>query len=409
MVLLKTITILTLLCCNVAFPYNGSAIFAENNPLGRNNNLNLNSSNFSFYSIKADGINASFIPYGARLTHLHVNDRHGKSRDVIFGYDEGKGYINDTETVHSYSGAVVGRYANRVKNGTFRLNNKKYSLNTNENNGVDTIHGGKVGYDQRNWTVTSYNETSITFMLQDYDYEDFPGRVITYATYSVSGGTDGNSILTTRLVSLPLDGATPIMLSNHIYWSLNAFTDKNDLTIGNDTLSVPFSKRFIETDEYLVPNGQIGLVNERKGLDFTKARKIGENIDKANGVCGPKCKGIDTAFILDRPIDSGSISMDYPLLTMKSNRTGIQLDVKTNQRSFQIFSCNTQDGTIPLKQSQQHGNSTSYLQKYGCLVIEPQQWIDGINNPQWGQTEYQIFGPDTYPAISLAEYHFSTV
>lgn len=390
------------------FPYNGSAIFAENNSQNRNNSRNSNSSNLNFYSIKADGINASFIPYGARLTNLYVNDKNGKPQDVVFGYDEGKAYINDTETVHSYSGAVVGRYANRVQNGTFRLNNKNYSLNTNENNGMDTIHGGKIGYDQRNWTVTSYNESSITFMLQDFAYEGFPGKLITYATYSVSSGTVGGPTLTTRLVSLPLDGATPVMLSNHIYWSLNAFTDKNDLTIRNDSLLMPFSKRFIETDEYLVPTGQIGLVNERKGLDFTKILNIGENIDKASGICGSSCKGIDTAFILDRPKDSGAVSMDYPLLTMKSNRTGIQLDIKTNQRSFQIFTCNTQDGTIPVKQSQQHGNATSHLEKYGCLVIEPQQWIDGINNPQWGQTEYQIFGPDTYPAINLAEYHFST-
>lgn len=79
------------------------------------------SSVFTKYTITAPGINASFIPYGARLTNLFVPDKKGSPQDVVLGYDSGITYLNDTETDHTYFGAVVGRYANRIKNGTFTV------------------------------------------------------------------------------------------------------------------------------------------------------------------------------------------------------------------------------------------------------------------------------------------------
>jgi len=68
---------------------------------------------FQEYTLSAKNINATFIPYGARLTKLFVPDKNGDMQDVAVGYDTGGQYLNDTETLHTYFGAVVGRYANR--------------------------------------------------------------------------------------------------------------------------------------------------------------------------------------------------------------------------------------------------------------------------------------------------------
>ena len=68
---------------------------------------------FQKYDLEAEGIRASFIPYGARLTNLYVQDRDGAYQDVAVGYDDGRRYLQDTETNHTYFGPVVGRYANR--------------------------------------------------------------------------------------------------------------------------------------------------------------------------------------------------------------------------------------------------------------------------------------------------------
>ncbi len=76
---------------------------------------------FTKYTISAPGINASFIPYGATLTNLMILDKNGNPQDIVLGYDSGTAYLHDTETNHTYFGAVVGRYANRIKNGTFTV------------------------------------------------------------------------------------------------------------------------------------------------------------------------------------------------------------------------------------------------------------------------------------------------
>lgn len=68
---------------------------------------------FRKYNLEAEGIKASFIPYGARLTNLYVKDKNGAWQDIAVGYDSGRRYLLDTETNHTYFGAVVGRYANR--------------------------------------------------------------------------------------------------------------------------------------------------------------------------------------------------------------------------------------------------------------------------------------------------------
>lgn len=70
---------------------------------------------FMKYNLSANGIKASWIPYGARLTNLYVKDRNGTWQDIVVGYDEGIQYLHDTETNHTYFGAVVGRYANRLE------------------------------------------------------------------------------------------------------------------------------------------------------------------------------------------------------------------------------------------------------------------------------------------------------
>lgn len=363
---------------------------------------------FKQYTIEADGIKANFIEYGARITHLYVKDRNNVDRDVVLGYDSGQEYIKDSETVHTYFGAIVGRYANRIKNGTFSIDGVTSHIPENENGGKDTLHGGTIGYDQRNWTVVTHNETSVTFSLLDTGFEGFPGSVITYATYTLTGKNKNNTNpkLTSRIVSLALDNPTPIMLANHIYWNLNAFLTP-DHTILNDTLEIPFGNRYIKIDNIEVPTGEIGVV-EGTPLDFTKAKTIGSRINETKNACGYGCVGYDNAFIIDRPRYAAPESTDLTLLSLASDTTGIRLDVKTNQRSFQIYSCNGLNGTIPVKSSQQYTRNTTTIPKYGCLVIETQQWIDGINYPEWGQLEYQIYRPDTQPAVNYAEYEFST-
>lgn len=374
---------------------------------------------FKVYTISAENITAKLIPYGARLTSLLVPDRHGKPQDIVVGYDDPKDYLKDTNTNHTFFGSVVGRYANRIKNGTFEVDSNKYKIPTNENGGADTLHGGNVGYDARNWTVTSHTNTSVTFTLHDRGLEKFPGEVITHAVFAVDTSVSpdnpaGLPQLTTKLISLALTETTPIMLSNHIYWNLNAFQKP---TILNDTfLQLPLSHRLIGTDGILIPNGTILGVDAYKGSpNFTEGKLVGRDIKNAQGLCGDDCTGYDNCFIVDRPAQSAAANSMVPVLRANSSATGISLEVATNQQAVQIYSCNGQNGTIPIKPSQAKKNKDANIDgakgvnQYGCLVIEPEGWIDGINNPEWGQLEDQVFSPESPPAVNWATYKFGTV
>lgn len=354
---------------------------------------------FANYTIRAPGIAASFIPYGARLVNLFVPDKNGTIRDVVLGYDNAADFRKDDLTNHTYFGPIVGRYANRIKNGTFSVDGVTSHIPENEHGGLNPLHGGTVGYDQRNWTVVSYNDSSVTFSFLDQAYEGFPGTVMNYATYSVQG-----SQLTSRLVSLPLDEPTPIMLANHVYWNLGAFVDEEATTVLNNTLYMPYAQRYIAVDSIEIPTGEIGAV-AGTALDFTKPNtQIGSNISNAN-YCGDGCDGYDNAFILDRPRYAAPEATDLIMLSMESPSTGIKMDIRTNQQSLQIYSCVGQNGTVPLKAA--HSAVVDKVPKYGCIVIETQQWIDGINHPEWGQDQYQIYSPETEPAVVFATYDFS--
>jgi aldose 1-epimerase len=156
------------------------------------------------------------------------------------------------------------------------------------------------------------------------------------------------------------------MLANHVYWNLDAFTTGPGANILNNTLHLPYADRAIVIDNIEVPTGALEVV-QGTGLDFTSPKKLGQDIFNTHQ-CGYNCTGIDNAFILDRPRYSGAEANDLVVLTMSSPATGIQMDIRTNQQSLQVYSCVGQNGTIPVKASQQHGaRQKTYVEKYGCV------------------------------------------
>ncbi|KAL3482303.1 galactose mutarotase-like domain-containing protein [Aspergillus californicus] len=365
---------------------------------------------YHVYTISANNITANLIPHGARLTSILVPDRDGALQDVIVGFDDPTQYSNDD----NFYGPVVGRYANRIKNGTFNIAENTYHIPKNENDGLDTLHGGEIGYDKRNWTVTAYTDSSITFSFYDHALQGFPGDVLTHATYTVDNNNPlGLPQLTTKLVSLALTDPTPIMLANHIYWNLNAFRDAN--LLDDVTLQLPLSTRFIATDSILIPNGTISTVDAYNGApDFTSPKLVGADINDAVGLCGADCTGYDNCWLVDRPTGYSNDAL-VPAVLMSSQNTGISLEVSTNQPAIQIYSCNGQDGSDPVKPSQIQRNrragfdGPTTVDKNTCLVVETEGWIDGINQPEWGQLENQIFTPGGIPALNLAVYRFGTL
>lgn len=172
------------------------------------------------YCLTNTGIRAEFICYGASLTNLFIADKRGVKRDIVLGFDNATAYTNPNW--HPHLNGVPGRYANRIKNGTFNINNTTYHTDLNEK-AIQTLHGGSNGWDYREWTVEAYTTSSITFSLQDADGEmGFSGDVVAYVTYTLTPYQWHIS-----MTALSLTKKTPIMLSSHTYWNLDGFQNPN--------------------------------------------------------------------------------------------------------------------------------------------------------------------------------------
>ncbi|TKA58694.1 hypothetical protein B0A49_12492 [Cryomyces minteri] len=361
------------------------------------------------YQISAEGIRANFIPYGASISNLFINDTHGIERDIVLGFDNATYYSIDRQ--HPHLGGVPGRYANRIKNSSFEIDGATYNVLPNENNNNDTLHGGPNGWDWRNWTVVAHTTSSITFSLVDPDgSQGFPGEVISYVTYSLAPYQ-----WNFKMVALATTKKTPIMLSSHTYWNLDGFQNPSTPTALNYSLYLPYSGQRIGTDGILIPNGTV-LPNQPGSVnDFWSAPKqIGANFSapEALGNCGTGCTGYDTCFLVNREQDGPYDWREKgPVATLGSPFSGIQVDIYSDQQAFQVYTCSGQNGSLALKNTQGFFNDTSnhprVVEKYGCVVMEVEDWIDAINQPEWQRSKRNIFGPGDDPYVLEASYNFS--
>ncbi|CAO2648021.1 Nn.00g089430.m01.CDS01 [Neocucurbitaria sp. VM-36] len=335
------------------------------------------------YTLEAPGIKAQFIPYAATLTNLFVKDKNGVERDIVLGYDNASYYPVDPG--HPVYNAIPGRYVNRIGKGQFSIDNVTY--HTEKNDGPNTLHSGTNNWSFRTWNVSKVTNTSITFSIYDpANSTGMPGRVEASVTYSLE-----KNKWKIVMDAISPEAKTPIMLTQHTYFQLDAFARPDNRTVWNHTLYMPEAKRVMAADENALPTGVIANVSPGAIDDFWSApHQLGFASGNANfeNHCGNGCHGYNGNWAFNDERDKSAT-----VLTLSSEWSGIKADLATDQDAVVLYTCNWNDGKTEFKSTQGVAGQDKFIPRDGCIAIESQDYVDGINHPEWGRLGKQIYGP----------------
>src|SRR6202521_4703975 len=232
----------------------------------------------------ADGkVEARIMTYGGIIVSLRTPDRNGKIDDVVLGCDSVEKY--EAQTAHF--GGIIGRYANRIAHGTFKLDGKTYSIPKND--GDNALHGGIRGFDKVVWAAKKITDgIELTYVSKDGE-QGFPGTLTTTVRYILSGSALRIEYLATT------DKHTVLNLTNHSYFNL-AGQGKGDI-LGH-VLKIDASK-MTPVDAALIPTGELKPLDGTP-FDFRTPHAIGERIN-ANDEQLRLGIGYDHNFVLDHP------------------------------------------------------------------------------------------------------------
>lgn len=326
------------------------------------------------YELKNDsGASVDIITYGGTLTRVMVPDKDGKMGDVALGFDNLKQY----ETESPYFGALIGRVGNRIAKGTYTVDGVTYHAATN--NGPNSLHGGKVGYDKRVWEakeVPSKDGQALQLSLTDADgTEGYPGTVKVQVVYTWTQQS------TLRIeYTATTDKATPINLTNHTYWNLK----DAGASVIDDTMMKSFADRYNPVDDTMIPTGIAALAGTP--ADFSKSKAIGKDIVAMGG----EKPGYDHNMIL--PDHDGKLT---EAVAVWDPTTGRSLQLWTTEPGYQFYSGNFLDGKVK-------GRGGVAYQYHSAFALEAQHYPDAVNQPAFPTT---IVKPgQTY--TQLTEYRF---
>ena len=315
----------------------------------------------TLYTLKnKNNAEAIFTNYGGRLVSLLVPNKDGKLVDVVVGFKSIHDYEKSTEP---YFGATIGRYGNRIAKGKFTLEGKTYSLFTN--NGQNTLHGGKKGYQYVVWDATqpSANTLVLHYLSKDGD-ENFPGNLDVKVTYTL---TDDNELKMDY--EAKTDKTTIVNLTNHAFFNLNGDGSGEIL---NHEVQI-YADEYTPVDSTLIPTGKIEKVTGTP-FDFTKATTIGARINDKNEQL-TFGKGYDHNYVLNKTKAMGM----FHAATVKGDKSGIVMDIYTQEPGLQFYSGNFMQSKNTFKTGAKDDFRTA-------IALETQHFPDSPNQPAFPST-----------------------
>lgn len=318
-------------------------------------------------------LKAVFTPEGARLMSLFVPDKNGQLTNVVVGFATPAEYATSTEP---YFGATIGRYGNRIARGRFSLGGQSYQITVN--NGPNSLHGGKNGFQSKRWNAALRDDHTVVFSYTSKDGEEgFPGNLQVQVVYSL---TDSNELKMEYTATT--DKPTVVNLTNHAFFNLNG---EGSGTILNHLLQIN-ADRYTPVDTTLIPLGPLATVKNTP-FDFTSPETIGKRINQPNGQLKAG-NGYDHNFVLN---GKGF----RKAATVVGDKTGIRMDIYTAEPGLQFYSGNFMNSKNRLRAGSDDFRT--------ALALETQHFPDSPNHPAYPST---VLKPgETYHTLSV--YRFS--
>ncbi|WP_415768088.1 aldose epimerase family protein [Pseudomonas sp. LB3P38] len=311
------------------------------------------------------GLTATVITYGGILQSLKVPDKNGKFDDVVLGFDNVQGYQSGT----AYFGATIGRFGNRLANGAFELDGKRYQVPLND--GSNSLHGGPQGFDKDVWKAQPSNGkdsvgVTLTYLSADGEM-GFPGNLKTEVTYSLN---EQNELRIDYKAST--DKATVLNLTNHSYFNL-AGAGNGDVLKQVATLH---ASHYTPVTGKLIPTGEMAPVAGTP-MDFTQPTAIGKNIKADHPqlkFAEPKQGGFDFNWVLNAMGDVGQLAAD-----VSDPQSGRRLQLYTTEPGVQFYTSNFLDGSVK-------GKAGKVYPHWGAFTLETQHYPDSPNQPNFPST-----------------------
>jgi aldose 1-epimerase len=311
----------------------------------------------------ANGVSARIITLGANLQALSAPDRSGRVADVTLGYDDARSYVEHP----NYWGQTIGRYANRIGGGRFTLDGKTYQLPLNDK--TNSLHGGTVGFDKRNWQITEVSDKGgvarvALRLVSPAGDQGYPGNLTVTTTYAL----DDRGSLTIDM-DASTDVPTVVNLTNHALFNLAGEGAPGGALGHRMTVA---ARRYTPVDAALIPTGELREVAGTP-FDFTSGRTIDEVVRDGRDPQIVIGRGVDHNFVLD----AGKTREPKLAVRLEDPASGRVLEVLTDQPGIQVYTGNFLDGTFVGK------NRHVYRMGDG-IALEPQVFPDTPNKPAFG-------------------------
>lgn len=284
--------------------------------------------NISLYFLKNANVSMAITNYGARIVSLNVPDKKGDIADIVIGFKRIDDYLKANAVYH---GAMIGRVAGRIKDGTINLNGFTYPLQLNA--GKHHLHGGSKGFHNQVWEVKSYCDTALVLTYLSVDGEmGYPGNLMTEVTYTLNGK---NELVMEYKAST--DKSTPVNLTNHAFFNL---AGENSGLISDHLLQIN-ADYICPVNEDKMAINRITKVKETP-FDFCKMTTIGKGLSFENGNEQLKfAAGYDHHFVLNKK-KKNDITLAATVVEPNSGR---KMEIFTLAPCLHFFSANFFNGS----------------------------------------------------------------